>query len=294
MAASTRHYAGEAADLVTIRARIVTLAAGVAVAAAYLAGAALSGRLSVLARQPLLDGLAPLPPYRWLEPPASLRSTNKPPLSGTSSVRIRAGKSEAGVFWTDDYQAAIVLSKGAIPSRRGQSSITLTLNPIPAGTVGPPPPGQRFNGNVYRIRGVYKPDGGTVRRLSVATAVVLMYPAHTGSGHHALLQSTDGKAWRALPTADSPPQQQVASQDVHQLGYFVVSINAANGEPGSGATWLVVVIVATAIVAVLGLAWFEIRRGRAANRGTGGDGRVERGPPRGNDATEPPPRQPYE
>jgi len=43
--------------------------AGIGIVLLYLAGATLSGRASLLARRPLLDGLAPPVPYRWVKPP---------------------------------------------------------------------------------------------------------------------------------------------------------------------------------------------------------------------------------
>ena len=50
----------------------VALLAGVGIVLLYLAGAAVSGRASILARRPLLDGLAPPTPYRWVNPPPDL------------------------------------------------------------------------------------------------------------------------------------------------------------------------------------------------------------------------------
>ena len=50
----------------------LALLAGVGIVTLYLAGAAVSGRASILARRPLLDGLAPPTPYRWVNPPPDL------------------------------------------------------------------------------------------------------------------------------------------------------------------------------------------------------------------------------
>ncbi|HXQ57078.1 MAG TPA: hypothetical protein VOA19_14935 [Actinomycetes bacterium] len=65
------------------RSRLVLLV-GVGIVVLYLAGAVVSGRASILARRPLLDGLAPPTPYRWVHPPAELAAGNKPPAGAGS------------------------------------------------------------------------------------------------------------------------------------------------------------------------------------------------------------------
>ena len=72
-------------------ARRRALAAGLVALALYASGAALSGHLSPLARRPLLDGLAPPTPYRWVEPPVELVTSNEPPSSGRFKIRARTG-----------------------------------------------------------------------------------------------------------------------------------------------------------------------------------------------------------
>ena len=66
---------------------------GLAVAIAYAALAGLSGWLSPLARGPLLDGLGPPQPYRWVNPPPALASTNQPPSSAVFHVPLDANGS---------------------------------------------------------------------------------------------------------------------------------------------------------------------------------------------------------
>ena len=77
------------------RARLALLA-GVGIVVLYLAGAAVSGRASILARRPLLDGLAPPTPYRWVSPPPDLAASNKPPASTRFTVELTANGSRLG------------------------------------------------------------------------------------------------------------------------------------------------------------------------------------------------------
>ena len=94
--------------------------AGVGIVALYLAGAAVSGRASILTRRPLLDGLAPPTPYRWVSPPPDLAASNKPPASTRFTVELTAEGSQLGAFSTSDGQVNLVLSQGAVPPRSGQ------------------------------------------------------------------------------------------------------------------------------------------------------------------------------
>ena len=100
------------------RSRTAVLA-GIGIAVLYLAGAALSGRVSPLARRPLLDGLAPPVPYRWVKPPPDLAASNKPPASLRASVKLTPTGSQIGAFATSDGQVNLVLSEGAVPARAG-------------------------------------------------------------------------------------------------------------------------------------------------------------------------------
>ena len=51
------------------------------------------GHLSSLAKGPLLDGIGPPQPYRWVNPPPDLAATNQPPWSGVFHVPLKVGGS---------------------------------------------------------------------------------------------------------------------------------------------------------------------------------------------------------
>ena len=140
------------------------LLAGIGIAVLYLAGAALSGRASPLTRRPLLDGLAPPVPYRWVKPPPDLAASNKPPASLRASVKLTATGSQIGAFATSDGQFNLVLSEGAVPARAGQTSVAVSIDPVDPATLGPAPPGLIVAGNAYRIQAAYRPSGGPKAR----------------------------------------------------------------------------------------------------------------------------------
>jgi hypothetical protein len=241
-------------------------AVGAAVALLYLAGAGWSGHLSPFARRPLDDGIGPPPAYRWVKPPAALAASNQPALSGIASITFANGKSQAGVFRTDDSQIVVVILGGAIPEKPGQS-VALTIDPLAPDGFGPPPAGLQIAGNVYRVHGAFEPSGEVVTSLDVGMEVVQVYPTPARpSVRHTLLVSTDKHTWQRLPTVDSAIQHQVQSEHVGTLGYFAVSEAAGSGTaapPAGGGSILLPIVVAVALLALLVVVFLEVRRRRA-------------------------------
>lgn len=204
---------------------------GLAVVAAYVAGAVLSGHMSPFARGPLLDGLGPPPPYRWVNPPPALRPTNRPPESGSYTLDL-SGPSQPGVFETNDRQALVILPQGAIPHAAGASTVALTLTPLDPSRFGAPPHGFEVAGNVYRIEATYQPGGAPVGHLvGKGSQVALVYPLITTSTF--TLQSDDGKGWTTPPSMDSHANHQVLATDLTKLGYFAVAVPATSPSPST-------------------------------------------------------------
>jgi hypothetical protein len=75
------------------RARVRAAALGAAAVGVYLAGALVSGNLSVTARRPLLDGVTPPPPYRYVSPPPEATTKEKP---ASAELTINLGPPELG------------------------------------------------------------------------------------------------------------------------------------------------------------------------------------------------------
>jgi hypothetical protein len=255
----------------------VALLAGVGIAVLYLAGAALSGRASLLARRPLLDGLAPPVPYRWVKPPPDLAASNKQPASLRFSVKLTATGSQLGAFSTSDGQLNLVLSEGAVPASPGQTSVAFSVDPVDPATLGPPPPGLLLAGNAYRIQGSYRPSGGKVDTLGGRSSVGLIYPllatAVADPAGHLVLASADGRSWQRLRSTDTPGTHQV-SAGLGITGYVVVAVPPAGAGGGSGGDGRGrVLLLATAAAALLVLAAVLARRRLAAAGASGRRGR---------------------
>ena len=71
------------------RRRPIALAAGLGLAALYVAAAVVSGRISPLARHPVLDGFGTPQPYRWVSPPPGQVSSNQQPARRARHVADR-------------------------------------------------------------------------------------------------------------------------------------------------------------------------------------------------------------
>jgi hypothetical protein len=261
----------------------VALLAGVGVAVLYLAGAALSGRASLLARRPLLDGLAPPVPYRWVKPPPDLASSNKKPASLRVSVKLTSTGSQLGAFATSDGQLNLVLGEGAVPASQGQTSVAVAIDPVDPATLGPAPPGLLLAGNAYRIQASYRPSGARVDTLGGRSSVGLIYPllstAVADPSGHLVLASADGQSWQRLESTDTPGTHQV-SAGLGITGYVVAAVPPAGAGGGSGGNGRGLLLAGTAVAVLLVLAALLARR-RLAPAGAAG----RRG-------TRPPPRRP--
>jgi hypothetical protein len=246
--------------------------AGVVIVALYLAGAAVSGRASILARRPLLDGLAPPTPYRWVSPPPDLAASNKPPASTRFTVELTAEGSQLGAFSTGDGQINLVLSQGAVPARSGQTGVEVTVDPIDPATLGPVPSGLVGAGNAYQVQASYQPSGDKVEALSGQSSVGLVYPLLTTAvadpGGHQVLSSADGRAWEALQSTDTPGTHQVSAR-LARTGYVLVGVAPSAGGSGSNPRNRIL-LVGTGVAVVIAAAALVLRlreRSRAAPPG---------------------------
>ena len=155
------------------------VAAGIAIVALYAASAWFSGQLSPLARRPLLDGLAPPTPYRWVDPPPELASTNLAPAPGTFRVELGNRGTLTAVLTTTDAQVTLILPKGSFALAEGERSIEVSIEPLAAAEVDPPLPPLEIEGNVYLLEATYVPSDEPAE-LAAEARVVLTYPFSTG------------------------------------------------------------------------------------------------------------------
>ena len=197
---------------------------GVAAAAFYLATIVLAWPFPI---RLLYDGLVPLPPYRWVHPPAGRAKDNKPPLLGAGTVQL-GPPSQAAEISTDDDQALVTFPLGIIAPRAGETSVKVMVVPLDPVAVAPAPGERRFDGNAYRIEASYAASGEPVV-LSAPATVVLRYPVHA-----TLLLRAGNSGWIPLKAQlFTGSQQALANTD--RLGVFAAAtLWNARGLPGTG------------------------------------------------------------
>jgi hypothetical protein len=219
------------------------LIVGVAAVACYLGTVFLAWPFPV---RLLYDGLVPLPPYRWVHPPAGRVRDNQPALSGSGTVAL-GPPSRASEISTDDEQALITLPQGVLASQAGESTVKVKIIPLDPATVAPPPNGRRFDGNAYRIDASYAASGAPTV-LTAPVTVVLRYPVHAP-----LLLRSGEPGWVPLTAQVFTGSQQILA-NTDRLGVFVAaaSVNSGGASPGMAGTAVLGEIVAVAgLIAVM-------------------------------------------
>lgn len=262
------------------------LAIGVAVIAVYVATAWLAGQLSPLARRPLLDGLIPPAPYRWVDPPPELASTNVEPTPVTTVVELGNRGSETAIVSTEDAQVTLVLPRGAFGIAPQSQGVRLRIEPLPPDAVEPPEPPLRIIGNVYRMRGNYVPSGDAAPFQSVGERVVLVYPfISTDHWQHAVIFSADGESWTAVETNDFRAIQQ-ADGPIEALGYVAVAQTGMRASPvptADGGVDLATVAIIAGLVALAAGAVWAVRPARGSSKRRPGGSRKRTDPRRRRD-----------
>jgi len=248
------------------------VAAWIALALAYVGAVLVTQRVDPFLARPILDGLAPPPLYRWVEPPPAFAATNQQPASGRFVFSRARGSydptlgSGAEVFSTTDFQISLAFASRAIAPAPGATAITVTVDPGAPSADTTLPPGYQIAGNVVHVAATYRPGGGGVSSLDRASLLTLSYPIVVPDGFaNVLLYSADGKRWTALESTDHPAQQSVLGT-IHALGYFAVGQAAGSGSPaGSGAPtkrvpgWLLPLLVVMTIAVALLAVWARRR-----------------------------------
>ncbi len=240
----------------------------------YAGLAALSGHLSPTARGPLLDGLGPSQPYRWVSPPAWLASTNQQPAVGTFVAHFKKNGLQGQVFVTCDAQATVIVPSGAFPPHERDTAVVLTFTPVDPAALGPLPAGQAPFGNAYRITTAYRPSGAPAPAPSRPIDLILLYPDTTGhrSAVHTVSTSADGSTWTTLKGTDTPVVQETEGK-TGSLGYAVVSGQMVattspagpDGATGNGTSPATIVLVIAVCVFLVGTG--VLFRGRGGAEG---------------------------
>ena len=244
-----------------------------AAAIAYLAGAALSGHLSILARHPLMDGFVSPQPYRWVSPPPQDAGSNQPP-AGARQLLNLPKQQGIGYVHTSDGQVQLIIGKGTwnMPGASGETGVLVAVDPLDPAKYATAPPGLTISGNVYRIATTFQPSGTAARPFTAPVTLIMEYPAIATVGvtspPRTILWSKDGTAWTRIATQNAHVQQS-AYATIEKPGYYAVSVPPsflAAASSGHGRLIGIVVFAALAVFVLAAAAYVvsAVRRGRRA------------------------------
>jgi hypothetical protein len=189
---------------------------GIALVLLYMVAAGVRYGPDVAPGRLLLDGMAPLAPYRWLHPPSELARGNQLPAAGAATLALGPSGSPAASVATDDGQATVSLNDNVIAPQGGESSVRVMITPIDPASVAPPPPDMRFDGNAYRFNAVYTLSDRPARLQKPATIVLRYATAATQMSRAA----TPGSNWTIIKSTNYPGNLQVLVADSETLGIF--------------------------------------------------------------------------
>lgn len=202
------------------------------------------------------DGLLPGLPYHYLNPPPALRRGNKRPLSG---VRVLPASYMRAVqdwsIFTQDGQAGVAGSKGALRFDRSASAVVIRIDPVPYS--GGLPAQIAPNGNAYRVSITEQPSGAAVAVVQPIT-VTLRWP------HIPVAMYTERSGrWQQLCYSNQAliTGQTMTCRTSHLGTFLAVAIAAGGGgtpvsatpSSGSSVRWIPLIAVgAVVVLAALG------------------------------------------
>jgi hypothetical protein len=170
---------------------------------------------------------------------------------------------------TTDIQASLKLPAGAFPSRRGQTAVSVRIEPLP-GPASPDPLEASVLGNAYRYTATYQPSGETVTSLAGPAVIGMIFPSPELELHAFIITSPDGARWERRPSTLSSTGSGYAQAHVRSLGTFAVAIVGDSpygdvpADGGAGFPWWALA-VGVLILAIGAFAPLPGRRRRSRN-----------------------------
>src|ERR1041384_6885948 len=103
-----------------------------------------------------------IPPYHYVSPPAKEAKGNRAAL-GASGVYKVAPTSQAFHLGTPDGQFTVLFPGKVVAPQPGEAYFAISIKPLDPNSLGPPPPGFRYDGNAYELIGTYRPSQAPAR-----------------------------------------------------------------------------------------------------------------------------------
>lgn len=169
---------------------------GAGLAGLYVLAVAGTGLVSDRPVRPLFDAIGGAIPYKWVNPPWYVGSTNVKPGPSSTDIPFENGTSPLIGVNSEDAQIILNLPQGALPPNGADIAVRASFTPLDPKKLAKPPRGMRPDGNAYRVEMAYQPSGDPVRQVTTSGNVVMVVPDEAEK----MLFSSDGKSWDELPT----------------------------------------------------------------------------------------------
>jgi hypothetical protein len=156
-----------------------------------------AARLVLPTAPPLYDGIIPITPYLWLDPPAGQPGGAK---GATADIAVRNGKSPLVAVATPELepQAQIFAPPDGLTIPSGAHRIKVSVEPVPS--EGAPTNGH-IDGNVYRISVL--DDTGVALTAPASARVSVVLRATDPAQGVATIARLSGGSWQPLKTSAS-------------------------------------------------------------------------------------------
>lgn len=178
----------------------------------------------------LYDGLVPLPPYRWVQPPRDLARDNQPPSPGAAALDLDPSGKSPGSVATGDGQCTVIFNDGAVAAGPSGGTLTVTIAALDPAALGAPPRGTRFDGNACRFQAAYG-KSRVVPRYRRTVTIVLRYA--TGGTQ---IARAGESGWQRVQTIRYAGHLHLLVANVPTLGTFA-PVAAANTPYVQAASW---------------------------------------------------------
>lgn len=217
---------------------------------------------------PIYDGIGnPDEPYRYVDPPASYRTT-KPPTTATGTLKVTNGRSGSAQINTSEYgpQLALYVPVGSFSVPDGATDVTVTAAPVSA--PGTRSPDGTIEGNVYRVTATA--PGGTVDLIGSGTqAPVLDLRAPTARQPGPVFEHYENGEWTSYET--SRVGTDVYRTRMGALGYWALVRRASGGTDTQGVLLPAIAGALSAFAVVLVMMAIRRRRGVEPSRNSADD-----------------------
>jgi hypothetical protein len=164
---------------------------------------------------PLYDGVVPVEPYLWLNPPPGAAGG---PKGATAEIPSENGQSGLVAVATSELQpqAQLFAAPGSLPLLPAAGGVKVSIEPVPPVAE---PSGGHIDGNVYRF--TVTDDAGNPLSAPLESRVTIVLRSADASLINGTIERYDGTTWQPFDTSISGPSGAFAAV-VTDFGDFAV------------------------------------------------------------------------